>query len=97
MPLYDIRCRACSGIFERLLPLAKLHSEIACPYCAAAIPAAPMPSTAAAVRVLHAWRPRSKLEQLAGKKVSGPGAATHVRRSNVLHVCKGSDCSICGT
>ena len=96
MPFYDFRCPSCEGIFERMLPMARLHSAISCQYCQAELNAIPIPSGSARVRVTESWRPSSTVEQLTGKKAHGPGAASGARRSNVLHVCKGSDCSLCG-
>lgn len=96
MPLYDFRCPSCAGIFERLLPMAGLHAVIACQYCQAELSAVPIPSGSARVRVASNWRPSSQTEYLTGKKAHGPGAVSGARRSNVLHVCKGSDCSLCG-
>lgn len=96
MPLYDFRCPHCAGIFERLLPMSALDGAIACTYCKAAFTAVPIPSGAPRVKVNASWRPSTQAEFLTGKKAQGPGAVSGARRSNVLHVCKGSDCSLCG-
>lgn len=96
MPLYDFRCPHCAGIFERLLPMSALEGVIECAYCQAALPAVPIPSGALRVKVNTPWRPASQSELLTGKKAQGPGTVQGARRSNVLHACKGSDCSLCG-
>lgn len=98
MPLYDIVCSHCEGIFERILPVDKLRAATGCPYCGketAAMPA--MNGARVALHVIHAWKPRSRSEQLAGNGASGPGTHAGAGRSSVLHNCKGFNCSICGT
>jgi putative FmdB family regulatory protein len=97
MPLYDFRCQHCAGIFERLIPIAALRQPVACTYCGRETAADPMPTAAPAVRVAQTWRPANGRQQLAGREVAGPGTEARAQRSNVLHVCKGSNCSICGT
>ncbi|CAJ0717537.1 hypothetical protein LMG6871_02157 [Ralstonia edaphis] len=98
MPLYDIRCTACDGIFERLIPAAKLLAPTPCPYCDEDTPAAPMPTGGrVALKSVSRWQPSSLHEQLAGKPITGPGSAGGSgRRNSVLHVCGGKHCSICG-
>jgi putative FmdB family regulatory protein len=97
MPLYDIRCRDCGGIFERLFAVDRLRQPTACPYCCAEVPAEPMlTGTRVALRSVDGWRPASLHEQLAGKSVGGPGTAGGRNRNSVLHVCGGKNCSICG-
>jgi len=98
MPLYDIRCSHCEGIFEKLLAMQALHGQVACPYCAQQTIAAPMlTGTRVAVQVRQQWRARTGAEQLAGPGAAGPGAHAGAGRSSVLHNCKGHSCSICAT
>lgn len=98
MPLYDITCAHCEGIFEKILPVGALHAQTDCPYCGkgtAAVPA--LNGSHIGLRVLETWRPRTRAEQLAGEQAGGPGTHAGAGRSSVLHNCKGFNCSICGT
>lgn len=98
MPLYDIRCSHCDGIFERLLPLQALESPVVCLYCACDTLASPMFTGGhVKLRVTESWRARNGAEQLAGRRAAGPGTHTGAGRSSVLHNCKGHSCSICDT
>ena len=98
MPLYDIRCNHCQGIFEKLLSMQSLHSPLACPYCQAQTTAAPLLTGGRVkLQVSQTWRARNGAEQLAGAGVAGPGAHAGAGRSSVLHNCKGYSCSICAT
>ncbi|PUA17139.1 FmdB family zinc ribbon protein [Glaciimonas sp. PCH181] len=98
MPLYDIRCSHCDGIFEKLLRLHALHTDITCPYCVQETAAAPLLGAShVAVKVNQRWKPRNGAEQLAGMGAGGPGAHTGSARSSVLHNCKGFNCSMCDT
>jgi putative FmdB family regulatory protein len=96
MPLYDMRCTSCEGIFERLIPARARDQSIDCPYCGQNVQPEPM-ITGRNVRltVNERWRPESPAEQLIGAGAAGPGARSGARRSNVLHVCKGAICSLC--
>lgn len=97
MPLYDIRCDKCDGIFEKLLTLRDLHEELACPYCHSQTVAAPMLTGGHVFKVTEQWKPRNGAEQLAGMGVTGPGTHAGSARSSVLHNCKGFNCSLCKT
>jgi putative FmdB family regulatory protein len=97
MPLYDIRCGQCDGIFEVLLAVRALHGEIVCPYCQEQTMAAPLLTGGHALKVTERWKPRNGAEQLAGQGAGGPGAHAGGARSSVLHNCKGFNCSICDT
>lgn len=98
MPLYDIRCSHCDGIFEKLLPMQALASQVSCPYCAVATVATPLFTGGhVKLRVVQRWQPRNAAEQLAGAGATGPGTQAGAGRSSVLHNCKGHSCSICDT
>jgi len=98
MPLYDIRCSHCDGIFEKLLPMQALENPVACPYCAAETAATPLFTGGhVKLRVAERWQPRNGAEQLAGRGATGPGTQARAGRSSVLHNCKGHSCSICDT
>jgi len=98
MPLYDIKCSNCEGIFERMLAVGNLHEMTACPYCGKATTAMPaMSGSRVTMRLVEAWKPRSRAQQLAGSGATGPGTHAGAGRSSVLHNCKGFNCSICGT
>ncbi|MCP1573035.1 putative FmdB family regulatory protein [Herbaspirillum rubrisubalbicans] len=98
MPLYDIRCSHCEGIFERLIPLQGLHGQTLCPYCKQQTAASPMPTGGhVGLQVKYRWQPRNGAEQLAGQGATGPGTHAGAGRSSVLHNCKGHSCSICAT
>ncbi|MCU0867979.1 MAG: zinc ribbon domain-containing protein [Burkholderiales bacterium] len=97
MPLHDFQCPHCEGIFETMLSAAKLYSEIACRYCALPMTAAPMLTGRPMLRRVDAWRPTSQQETLTGAPVTGPGTNPGASRSSVLHVCRGMNCSLCGT
>jgi putative FmdB family regulatory protein len=98
MPMYDITCSHCEGIFEKLMSVSALHHATTCPYCHAETMAAPAVSGArVSLRMVNTWKPRSKAEQLAGAGADGPGAHAGASRSSVLHNCKGFNCSMCGT
>ena len=96
MPLYDMRCPSCEGIFEKLIAVSKREQPVECPYCEQSI--APQPMITARnvqVSVTERWRPSSQAEQLTGAGASGPGTRAKAGRSSVLHVCKGGNCSLC--
>jgi len=95
MPLYDIRCDQCEGIFERQLPIAALHSMIECSYCQQQTLAAPLMTARVQINVTEKWRPKNAAEQLAGRDAGGPGTSAKSGRSTILHVCKGFQCSVC--
>lgn len=96
MPLYDIRCSHCEGIFEKFMRMQDLHGLVACPYCKTDVSAAPMLTGGhVGVKVTERWRPRNGAEQLAGQQAAGPGAHAGAGRSSVLHNCKGHSCSLC--
>lgn len=96
MPLYDIHCSECEGIFERMLPVAALHTATTCPYCKQQTLAKPALNAArVGLQIVDAWKPRSGAEQLAGRGVGGEGTSTRRIRNSVLHNCKGQNCSIC--
>ncbi|MDY7545313.1 zinc ribbon domain-containing protein [Glaciimonas sp. CA11.2] len=98
MPLYDIRCIHCDGIFEKLLRLQALGNDIGCPYCQQQTNATPLLSGGhVALKTTHSWKPRNGAEQLAGMGAGGPGAHAGAARSSVLHNCKGFNCSVCDT
>ncbi|RXZ33784.1 zinc ribbon domain-containing protein [Oxalobacteraceae bacterium CAVE-383] len=98
MPLYDIRCSHCDGIFEKLLQIRELHGATECPYCRQQTTAAPLLTGGhVALKVTQRWQPRNGAEQLAGMGAGGPGAHAGTARSSVLHNCKGFNCSICDT
>jgi len=98
MPLYDIRCSHCEGIFEKFLGIQALHGPVSCPYCKEDTSAAPLLTGGrVALQVTERWRPRNGAEQLAGQHAAGPGAHAGAGRSSVLHNCKGHSCSICAT
>lgn len=97
MPMYDIVCDYCNGIFERILGVGELHRATSCPYCNQDTIARPaLSGSRVALQVVNSWRPRNRAEQLAGNGVAGPGMQTGAGRSSVLHNCKGFNCSICG-
>ena len=96
MPLYDIRCSHCDGIFERRLAVASLHTDIDCSYCKNLTNAVPeITSSRVAMSSVEKWKPRSLAEQLAGNGITGPGTKKNALRSSVLHNCKGIQCSVC--
>jgi putative FmdB family regulatory protein len=98
MPLYDIRCSHCEGIFEKVISMQALYGALACPYCQQQTTAAPLPSgSRVGVQVTERWRARNGAQQLAGQGAAGPGAHAGAGRSSVLHNCKGHSCSICAT
>jgi putative FmdB family regulatory protein len=98
MPLYDIRCTSCDGIFEKRLTIASLHSDIDCPYCEQSTKAAPqITSSRVAMNSVERWKPQSLAQQLAGNGIAGPGTKKNAMRSSVLHNCKGVQCSVCET
>ncbi len=96
MPLYDIRCTHCEGIFEKQMPFAALNSLIKCHYCHQQTEANPMISGRVRIQINEKWRPKNAAEQLAGPATGGPGTSAKASRSTILHVCKGFQCSICG-
>lgn len=97
MPLYDIRCIHCEGIFEKLVSMQALHGDVTCPYCRQSTVASPiLTGGRVIVQVKYRWQPRNGAEQLAGQNVTGPGTHTNSPRGSVLHNCKGYNCSICG-
>lgn len=95
MPLYDIRCNHCEGIFEKQLPISELQSLIECNYCKQQTAASPMMTGSVKITVTEKWRPKSGAEQLAGPATGGPGTSAKSSRSTILHVCKGFQCSVC--
>ena len=97
MPLYDITCTHCEGIFEKLMSVSALHQATTCPYCSKETMAAPAVSGRVGLRMIDSWKPSSKAEQLAGASAGGPGTQAGAGRSSVLHNCKGFNCSMCGT
>lgn len=97
MPIYDIICEHCEGIFEKILPVAALHQPTTCKYCNSSTTATPAKSAArVSLRRVDTWRPASRSEQLAGAGVAGPGMQAGGGRDSVLHNCKGFNCSMCG-
>jgi putative FmdB family regulatory protein len=96
MPLYDIRCQHCDGIFEKRLAIATISTDIPCEYCQQDTPAKPMLTAQVQLKTNYKWQPQSKAEQLAGKGITGPGTAKGATRNSVLHNCKGMNCSVCG-
>lgn len=97
MPLYDLRCPACDGIFEKLLSVHARAQALECPYCAQTIqPDAMITGRNLSVKVTQSWVPRNRAEQLTGAGAGGPGTRAGAARSSVLHVCKGGNCSLCG-
>ena len=96
MPLYDIQCTHCEGIFDKLLPVKALGNELICPYCEKPTLAVPMITMGSvALEVVEEWKPQSKAEELTGPGVHGPGTRKSAMKSSVLHNCKGFNCSIC--
>lgn len=96
MPLYDIHCSRCEGIFEKILAVAALHGETTCPYCKQQTVAKPALNAArVGLQVVDTWQPRTNAERLAGNGVGGEGTSTRRIRNSVLHNCKGYSCSIC--
>ncbi len=95
MPLYDIACSHCEGIFERQLPISALQSMIECSYCQQQTIAHPMMTARVKINVTEKWRPKNGAEQLAGPATGGPGTSPKSARSTILHVCKGFQCSVC--
>ena len=70
MPLYDIRCSHCEGIFERLIPLQGLHGQTCCPYCKEETAASPMPTGGhVGLQVKPRWQPRNGAEQLSNSSL----------------------------
>lgn len=96
MPLYDIRCQHCDGIFEQQLAISALSTEIQCRYCQQQTLAKPLLTGRVQFKTNYKWQPQSKAEQLAGKDISGPGTEKNAARNSVLHNCKGMNCSVCG-
>jgi putative FmdB family regulatory protein len=96
MPLYDMRCPACEGIFEKLLAVSQREQAVECPYCEQSVaPQTMITARNLKVNVSETWRPRNQAEQLTGAGAGGPGTRTGAKRSSVLHVCKGGNCSLC--
>lgn len=96
MPLYDIHCDQCEGIFEKMLAVSALHCDTTCPYCKQLTAARPALNAArVGLQVVDSWKPRTGAEQLAGRGVGGQGTSTRRIRNSVLHNCKGHSCSIC--
>ena len=98
MPLYDLRCTECEGIFEMMRPIAERGHDTVCPYCKQDVAVEPM-MTGGRVRVklAHRWQPSSKVEELTGQRAGGPGTNPNASRTSVLHTCRGFNCSICKT
>lgn len=96
MPLYDIRCQQCDGIFETKLNISELNSQIECKYCQQKTLAEPMLTGRVQFRTLNKWKPQNKAQQLAGAGAAGPGIEKNAARNSVLHNCKGMNCSVCG-
>jgi len=96
MPLYDMRCPACEGIFEKLLALSKLGQPVECPYCEQSVePETMITGRNLQLSITERWQPRNRAEQLTGAGAAGPGVRAKSGRSSVLHVCKGGNCSLC--
>ncbi|MFT5588365.1 MAG: putative FmdB family regulatory protein [Bradyrhizobium sp.] len=96
MPFYDIHCSECEGIFERMLKVSDLHTEVECPYCKQQTTARPaLNASRVSLQVTDTWKPRTGAERLAGNGVAGQGTSTRRIRNSVLHNCKGHSCSIC--
>jgi len=95
MPVYDLRCEECGGIFERLRRVSEVNSPLECPYCHQETSPVTMLTIRPSITVKERWRPSSPMEALAGKTVHGPGAKQGATRNSVLHVCGGKNCSIC--
>jgi len=97
MPLYDLRCPACEGIFEKLLSVSAREAPLPCPYCATQVHAeAMLTGRNLTLNVKQRWTPGNRAEQLTGAAAAGPGTRAGAGRSSVLHVCKGGNCSLCG-
>lgn len=96
MPLYDIRCQHCDGIFERKLTISELNTLTECKYCQQFTMAEPMLTGRVQFRSVEKWRPQNKAQELAGANATGPGTHKNAGRSSVLHNCKGMNCSVCG-
>jgi putative FmdB family regulatory protein len=74
MPLYDMRCPSCEGIFEKLLAVSRRDDPVECPYCEQSVePETMITARNVQVSVTERWRPRSQAEQLTGAGVAGPG------------------------
>jgi hypothetical protein len=97
MPLYDIRCSHCEGIFERLIPLQALHGQTAVPIASQETAASPMPTGGhVGLQVKHRWQPRNGAEQLAGRGRPA-GDACRRRPQQRAAQLQGHSCSICAT
>lgn len=96
MPLYDIRCQHCDGIFERKLNISELNTLTECKYCQQFTLAEPLLTGRVQFRSVEKWRPQNKAQELAGADAAGPGMQKNAGRSSVLHNCKGMNCSVCG-
>ena len=97
MPLYDIKCSNCEGIRENARR-REFARNASCPYCGKATTAMPaMSGSRVTMRLVEAWKPRSRAQQLAEAVQPAPATHAGAGRSSVLHNCKGFNCSICGT
>ncbi|MBC8751830.1 MULTISPECIES: FmdB family zinc ribbon protein [Paraburkholderia] len=97
MPLYDMRCPSCGGIFEKLLAVSMRDNVLDCPYCEqCVVPETMITARNVQLNITERWRPQSQAEQLTGAGVKGPGTRAEAGRASVLHVCKGGNCSLCG-
>ncbi len=84
MPLYDMRCPSCEGIFEKLLAVSKRADPVDCPYCEQSVePETMITARNVQVSVSEQWRPRSQAEQLTGAGAAGPGIRETAGRSSV--------------
>ena len=96
MPMYDYSCARCEMQFEAIRPVS--HREAAqCPSCQSPTQVELSRATAAGIVSRSGWVPQSHAQRLAGASIRGPGTRSTSRRSNVLHVCAGKNCSYCGT
>jgi putative FmdB family regulatory protein len=97
MPLYDIRCSHCEGIFERLIPLQALHGQTCCPYCKQETAASPMPTGGhVGLQVKHrAGRATVPSSWPAGGDRAGD--ACRRRPQQRAAQLQGHSCSICAT
>lgn len=96
MPLYDYACARCDVQFEAIRPVSNRHAA-QCPSCQSAAQVELSQANAAGIVSRSGWAPQSHAQRLAGATIRGPGTRSTGRRSNVLRVCAGKNCSYCGT
>lgn len=89
MPLYDIACSHCAGVFEQMLTVEALHRLTSCPYCKRRTRAAPTFGGA------HAGTDADGGKQAPPARAGEPDRGARAARSRVPHHCKGHPCSIC--